>query len=482
MPKLDNIIAKFRSNRPAHTLFYVSANTIVRLDGDQAGNPVGELMIVDAECPNTEHLVKSLKLANEEFAQPLGGKVWVLYEGLMAITLGFASAQAAGLNEQLLQQALLYELEGVMGISTQHMMLAYQFLGEEDGLNQYWVCAAPTDLFERLSELMKKSRAKIMGLADPAGLPISLQGVDNNWLRVEFWRDSVFAIFIDKQGKRQIQSFSSNIQSTKAKSALERWKGRLPYGFAEETLAYAETEQDLEPLAERFRIDNPEQGFLWLRSWLASLAKEELSEVPVIKPGPRPELEYYIAGGIAAAVLLVCLAHFGWHRYEQAKAETEIASLTKVEADMKAIKDGMKKKQEEYEKLNLELKASSQLTVEMVPMIFDALRRRPADLLKTLANHRTEGLILEEIVADGDQLTVKGVVERADEANRMRSALEDHLPGLAWQVQPPSKTDLGYFENGGPWQFEIKLKDLGLQGFSQLSATATEASSMGKNP
>ena len=169
--------------------------------------------------------------------------------------------------------------------------------------------------------------------------------------------------------------------------------------------------------------------------------------------------------------MIVCLAHYGWNAIQRNKVESEVAKLTKVEKEMKSMQDGMKKKQDERDKLNQEVSSSAQLDASKVPQLFDALRRRPMELLKALAQNRTEGLVIDEIVAGTDEIAVRGEVLHANEANRLRSALEGQLAGLSWQVLSPSKSDLGYFANGGPWQFEIELKDLGLLGFVKNPST-----------
>lgn len=461
---------RFRSKRPAYTLFFVTSDVVVRVDGDVSGRLVGEPLTSIKACPTPEQLVECVAAALDGGNPPPGRKVWVLYEGLATYVLSLTTAQTLGLGDDLLEQALLFELEGVTGLATSNKSLAYLRLGEEDGMSQYWVCAAPADLFERLAQALKKRGGKLVGIAHPGGVPTSLTGTLGAWLRFEYcWPDILFGLYAPKDGPNQVQVFSGGLQSHKARNAAERWKSRLPQGLGYESLATGQRRDFELDDAVRVRLDEPDTLRLWLSSWLAAVAAEGSLPVPVIQPGVRPELEYFYAGGIAAVALLVCLAHFGWHRFQQGRAEVERASLTQIEATLK-------KKQEERNKLEQEAKTSSQLKPALVPQIFDALRRRPLDLLRALAEHRTDNLIIEEIIPAGAETVVKGVVLQADEANRLRSALDSHLRPLAWQAAPPAKNDLGYFADGGPWRFEIKLKDLGLEGFVQPTAGTDPAS------
>jgi hypothetical protein len=471
--KPADLLAHFRAvraSRPAYTLFFVSAEETVRVDGDGDGKLVDGPMVVEKLCKGPEQLAESLNTCLDLFKQPPGRKVWVLYEGLQLYTPNLTTAQSTGLDAGILEQALLFELEGVTGLATTHKALGHHWLGEEDGMNQYWVCVAPEGLFDQLAVGFKKRGLKLLGLAHPGGLPVSLGGVPTNWLRLEYWSETLLGLLVGSDGARQVQAFTDGMQTAKLRASVERWKTSLPAGFAEEGLGSGALEVIDWSKANLFRLADPAVLQQWLSAWLEVLVKEESPPLPVIRPRHRPEQEYYIAGGIAAGVLAVCLAHFGWNAYQQGKAESEVAALTKVDANLKALKEGIKKKKEDRDKLKQEVTATSQLDAARVPQIFDALRRRPGELLRVLAQHRTDGLMVEEISAGTDDIMVRGQVLQADEANRLRSALEGHLAGLAWQALSPSKSDLGYFANGGPWQFEIKLKDSGLQGFSKTPA------------
>jgi hypothetical protein len=409
--------------------------------------------------------------------------VWVLSDRLTAYTLSMTVGQTAGLNPDLLEQALLYELEGVTGVSTVHKSLAFHSLGEEDGLSHYWVCAAPNDLFERLRLALKKRGGKLAGLGHPCGMAASLRGQTGPWLRFEYWRDIVLGLYVDAKGRKHMQAFATSLSPSKRRIAVDRWQAGLSLStMTPETLAMGAFEDLIETDFEHFMLNDAEVLHRWLALSAVVLATNEDPPVPLILPGPRPELEYLIIGGVAMGVLLLCLSHFAWNRWQQTQMEAEITTLNNLEANIKSSGDAIKKKQTERTKLNEEVQTSSALSPAMVGQIFDVLRQRQEGILKVLAENRSDHLVIEEIGHANDQVTVKGVVLKADEANRLRSSLEVGLRSLAWQVKAPVKTDLNYFADGGPWQFEIKLKDLGLQGFTATPSTGTKPPVAGNRP
>ena len=88
-------------------------------------------------------------------------------------------------------------------------------------------------------------------------------------------------------------------------------------------------------------------------------------------------------------------------------------------------------------------------------------------MLEALAEGRPDNLLLEEISVDKDIVRLRGLTLDSTSANELASFLEKNLSTLGWSVTTPSKTNMDVLTQGGPWEFEIKLLDLGLDGFKK---------------
>jgi len=96
-----------------------------------------------------------------------------------------------------------------------------------------------------------------------------------------------------------------------------------------------------------------------------------------------------------------------------------------------------------------------------------SIQDRPAKLLEALAKGRPEDLMVEAISSEKDEIKITGICLDAAAANQLANYLEKELKPLGWSVTAPMKKNLELLPNAsGPWDFEIKLLDLGMEGFN----------------
>ncbi len=88
-------------------------------------------------------------------------------------------------------------------------------------------------------------------------------------------------------------------------------------------------------------------------------------------------------------------------------------------------------------------------------------------MLEALANGRPENLLLESIATDKDDIKINGISLDATSANQLANYLETQLTTLGWSFAAPAKKNMELMNGGGPWEFEIKLLDLGVEGFNK---------------
>lgn len=133
---------------------------------------------------------------------------------------------------------------------------------------------------------------------------------------------------------------------------------------------------------------------------------------------------------------------------------------------MTSLRKSVTNDRDRYEKLRQtldKLKGDSSL----LPRMIDTLQQRPARLLETIARGRPENLLLEEIGQEGDTVRISGISLDSLSANVLAAYLEDHLTGYGWEIGTPAKKSMQAFEDGGPWEFTIALRDLGGEGLGK---------------
>ena len=170
------------------------------------------------------------------------------------------------------------------------------------------------------------------------------------------------------------------------------------------------------------------------------------------------------SGGSIA--LLICVGHALWHLYQANHYTVEFEGLQRVETVITAQRKALAADQEKRDKLKTKidkLKADS----ETLPKLIKGLQIRPARLLEALANGRTENLLVESIATSKDEIIISGISLDALSANELSGYLETHLATLGWSFMAPSIKNLELFSGGGPWNFEIKMVDLGADGFTK---------------
>jgi hypothetical protein len=89
-----------------------------------------------------------------------------------------------------------------------------------------------------------------------------------------------------------------------------------------------------------------------------------------------------------------------------------------------------------------------------------AQRHRHSRLLAILGRERSDDLIVQKLDAPNGELTLHGTCLKPEVADRLAQALVKESQDLHWEVLPSNKKALGLLDNGGPWAFDLTLKDL----------------------
>jgi len=453
--------------RPAYTLLYINNQQITRLDADRKGVLKGELENFAAACETSGSLPQVIDNFIEQTAHPLGRKVWILYSRLNSSQLSLPSVQVEGVSADILEQALQFEYEALTGETLTKSQLAYQFINEADEMSNFWINTLANDTLTRLVAVLKDGGCQLAGISHTGGLPNLLHKEKvSHWLKLEYWANAIFAVSKNPEQGLQLQIFHPQ-QNRHWQAEVDTWLAEM--GKVEKSEALV-TSPELEFLP---NIDNtyhliPEEDLgLWMAGWLLHLVGENAQGIPLLNPKQNinKELFYMVGGGVMA--LLLCGGNLMWIMYKTNDYTFQAETLEKSKKDSESVRKSLTTSRDELKKLQTK-KRLLEKNIQTIPDAITALKNRPAKLLKILAQHSPNDLLLENITLDEQHILISGVTLEAQLSNQLADMIDKPLADLGWKVSSPDKKSLHLFgDDHGPWSFEIMLGDKGLDGFSK---------------
>lgn len=450
--------------RPAHTLLYITEAKTFRIDTTRKGVIKGEVQVIDCTCASANAIPACLEIVFDADQPQPGRKVWLLYTRLTTHTLSLPSVQVDGVDNEILEQALQFEYEGVTGQSLSKSHLAYQYIGSADEMSTYWVSLIARETLTKIKEILGKSRCQFGGLAHPGGLPFPLSGDDYpSWLRVECWSDSVFAMAKNPEAGLSLQIFHIE-QTPQWRDEIDHWI--LDTGAVDKSEALLNNKIEYLPAVtdENYRLSMDGALLFWLGLWAKHLIDDDSTDVPLINPQKslNKELLYMLGGGLSA--MLLCAGHFSWNLYLRNDFQYQVETLSKAEKSLANLRKAINNNQDKSAKLKTET-SSMEKNIGMIPTALQALQNRPKQLLKILARHSPPDLIIENIRQHDDTTVITGVALQPHLINLLASAIDKDVKALGWQATTPTKQDMALFDQGGPWSYVYELHDQGLKGF-----------------
>ena len=450
------------TKRPPHTLLYITEDKTFRIDTDRKGIMYGEVQVLDISCESSNGLPTTIDSIISQ-SPIMGKKVWILYKQLNTYQLTLPAVQVAGVEDDILQQALQFEYEALTGNTLTNSQLAYHFLGTTDEMSSYWINIIATETLDAIKTKLKKARCTLGDLIHSGGFPGLLSATDDSsWLRVECWSNAVFAIAKTPEQGLSLQIFSAEKDSD-WRQQVEQWM--LDIGSADKSEAVMNQDYEYLPdTDESFHLTLDGALVFWLGQWAQYLITEKQPNIPLLnkKASINMELVYIIGGGVIAAFL--CASHALWLIYQTNEYIYQTEQLTKTEKDLKGYRDGINKSRDKLSTLQKQVDTLGG-NINVIPSAIKGLQQRPAELLKHLSLASPEDVVIEEVKTVGAQIIVSGVTLEANLSNILAGKIEAPMLKVGWKVTPPTKKQMSLFSNGGPWSFEMIIEDLGLQGF-----------------
>ena len=461
--KLTPLLAKLpQSNRPRHTLLYVTREATFRAEADGRGRLLGEVEMVEKTCEGVDYLPEAVEYVLTKGARP-ARRVWILYDRLETHSLALPAAQTTGIGAAALTQALMFELEAVTGVSVVNRQIGYCLTASDDEMRNYWVNLLSQRVFDRLSHTVKQSRGRLAAVLHPGGLPRPLaEGAELPWLRLEYWPNELIALCAHHRDEPpEVTVIPTEGMRDAGQAEVDDWLEEHADVPHREVLTSGRTLLLGEDERPTWRLDHLDQRRHWLAAWAGALAGRATLHVPLLQDAKAINPDYLYMGLSGTLALLVVAGHFGWHTWQKYDYLAKADELKRLEQRIQGLRDGIKKRRGALDALKRDTRALEQ-GFQHFPQLLDRLRARPARLLEALARERPGGLVVTGLGRDGDVWQVRGVAVDFGAPNRYATALEDPAAGLGFELLPPTKKDMNLFVHGGPWRFVIPLQDLGL--------------------
>lgn len=447
--------------RPPHTVLLITDTKTFRVDVDKTGQPIGSAEMIALKCNSPANLAECISgLALK--SGPLGRKVWMLYLDLPMAFLTMPTVQLEGFDEATLVQALQFELEGMTGQSSVNMQLAYQLLNTRDEMSSFIVCQINQATLAEITAAVKKAGSHLGGLLHPAGLPLFIKTPQQtDWLRLECWSQQVVALRQVPHAEINVQLFAFNERQWRAQ--LDKWVAQQGVIEHSETLLSNSIEMLPETTFSRL-LTSVDAVTPWLLLWAGVLLKKDLPAFSVLRYQSKLNKDLLLMASGGSAALLICIMHFSWHQYQAFKFDYQFKDLQVIETSINSMRKTLATDQTKRDKLKLtveKLKSDS----EVLPRLIQGLQDRPVKLLEAIAKGRPDNLLVEGIETNKDEINITGISLDSTSANELANYLERHLALLGWSFIAPTKKNMQLMPGGGPWEYEIKLVDMGVDGF-----------------
>ncbi|MGA2497931.1 MAG: hypothetical protein ABSH20_09325 [Tepidisphaeraceae bacterium] len=521
------------ARRPTHTIVFLGLHRTDRVDfGPAPGFPV--LGQHHQSFNDTQDVAIQLE-ASLVVNSNVGKQVWILWEGASLQLLDMPTGAVEGLEAEQLASTLSYEAEPLTGVPASDSAIAGVPHDKVDAvaeLRRYWIAQLPASLRNKLDEVVRRSGAKLIGIAHPGGLPRGRWGAGvtsdepHEWRRIEVWDQINVSLHGKRDGSVETRLIRANPASEEFSADIPvdgeiAWMGpapavRVPPGGHGDPGTITIFTADGLPVHPR-RVVFPADAVPidWLAAWVEELTAKKVRIPLVLAPSnASPNQKFISVGGVAAAIILAaCIGHGLLITLETAGARNRAEQLEKTRAES-APRDTSRQDEAaanaEADKLRPKLAdlgtKDAQLTAELerVEKLASEVTTRQkrlgelrglhrfalAELMSALADLERAENPTEIVIKDvrqqgvGGELRLSGLCRQSGTADGFATALNTRLAKAGWQVGAAQKR---LRSDGIAYDFNLVLTPLVLYEQSRQEPLprlrqSTMASGNGRGP
>lgn len=448
------------------TLVVVTRDRVVRAEF-RARNATKPTSLVVRERPDSDDPISPIVTAlSGERRSP--GRVFVLSSDVWTRTIEVPTINLKNLSPAELQQSMAYEVEPLSGLASSEAATAVVSLAELQKAGEAWIGQISAATLAELDEVVRGAGGKLAGVLHPAAVPDSLDGI-RPAVRIEFWADATARVVA--LGDRLTLQVEQGAATANRQAIIDEWHRQSP-GAPIEVLV-----PDFRPPIDDERTFHDEATLeSWLALWHRTLTARKV-KVPVIRPAPRPlsvQQRRNIAAVLCLATLAACAGYRHWTMSSIAKNQAE---QNLVEAPGRELAT-IKQQQGETEKATAKLKeeiAKRATEVGYSELMLVAHRKRFGELLERLGRESSKEWVLREIDGTPREIKLVGMTMHPEHISQLAAELAEDLADLGWAVDPPNHTARNLRDDGGPWTFELKLRDESIAAPKPIADTTKPA-------
>ena len=306
----------------------------------------------------------------------------------------------------------------------------------------------------------------------------SEQGV---WQRAELWPGVIAVVRGRSPGRATIVVRNVDPKPGRWETDAGRWQGKEAPPPHVESL-HATSGVAVEELGPGRVVSLEESAGTerFLLAWAGQLAGQD-SSLPVVRPPKRP-MSTASRRALAAALGLVTLvACIGLHLALESHRNSLIADTAKLKEPAEQLAT-LKKEAEALQTRQGELtKACRKLTEDLAHYqhVMRSQRQRLATMMTVLAQRSSDQMVIRKIDGAEDEIVLHGVCLQPESASALAASLAAALGPQGWQVQPPNRLSREMLVGGGPWDFELRIKEATAQ---PTQAAVVSRHQQGKQP
>lgn len=440
------------SKRSECSIFLITDSDIVRADFSGRRN---------ARLLSFQKVAREVSLSPAESLElVLGGKgkvgrqCWVFETSVWSQIVSVPQRSIEDIQPDELKNALKFEVETLSGVEAENSALGIHQLHDEDRTQaSFWINVATSELFENVSQSLKRSGAKWVSLAHPAGFATE---TERGQTRVELWEN--VAIRTQKGLPPVIAGLTP------------RWQEQLgldPEVPPQSTSLWAQSAEMAGENELGLTINSLENEET-LKSWLQAAAQRGLSEsakaFPVIKTFDQVvstsvlSTTFYRMVSVGL-VSLFCFWHWNWLDQNQKQVAAEIIELEKPALRKRALDQQLAQIVEQHSKLDQDANAAK-LKIKKIECLLEFQKDRLGRLLERIKELRTNDLVIQNIELHENGIVISGLALKSKSAAELAQQLTGKLQSMGWRVNPASQIGKNQLSDGGPYEFSILLEDI----------------------
>lgn len=449
--------------RPINTIVLITRDELARADVRR-----GVLTVWREPRPAVDDF-PSLVEAALRLGSGRPGRVWVLSTEFWTQTLSLSPDATAGVKPDQLGRALGFEAESFSGLSAMEATVGYVALPGSRDERPFWLIQVSTSLLDQVEYVVERAGGKLAGLCHPAGVPRPLQtptapsGGTGVWQRVELWPGEIVCVRGTSAHELAVHVRNTDPRPGRWQPDVKPWLAEGP-ADADTEILYATSglAQAVDTFKSCIQLDKEESLKSFLAAWADTLAGGD-PPVPAICPPKRPmsAVSRRMLAVVAALVVVVlCLGQHLWLEHQKRTLAEETARLkgpAEKLAQLNQQADTLKKRREELkgkcDQLRADLEQCRQMTA--------AQRLRLASLMTVLAQQSHDQIVIQKIDGTEDEIVLHGICLNHGLADALAGILERTVSPLGWQVQLADKRSKELLMAGGPWEFDVHIRDTG---------------------